>query len=207
MADYGIALYWPDPPTAAEQLLAHVVVLRALFPAGLSRSRARLDVAATAAYTLDLKHNGSAWGKVSFAAGSLTGAFTAADAMTAWPGDWLTVHAPASADATAAGIALTLMGEQDTSGLLTAILDATTATLSGCLEHPRLYALLEADTAALQGRMLPANGLAALLDASTAQIVTAYLSDVATYSALLGDDAEAELVGRLTVLKDGGLYL
>lgn len=44
-------------------------------------------------------------------------------------------------------------------------------------------------------------------DASTAQIVTASLSDVATYSALLGDDAEAELVGRLTVLKDGGLYL
>ncbi len=76
--------------------------------AGLVNSVATLDVAPAAAATFAIKLDGNTVATCTFAAGSRVGAFTLAQTAFAMKGQTLTVVAPATQDANASGLALTL---------------------------------------------------------------------------------------------------
>ena len=78
-------------------------------PADFVGSKASSGVAATAEAVLNVKHNGSLVGTITFAAAGTVGVFSGPGFTTA-PGDILVVEGPASPDATLAQISLTLVG-------------------------------------------------------------------------------------------------
>jgi hypothetical protein len=70
----------------------------------VAASFCHLMTAATASTTFTLADNGTSFGTVAFAASGTTGTFTISSAKAVASGDKLTVTAPATADATAAGL-------------------------------------------------------------------------------------------------------
>jgi len=80
------------------------------FKAGLASSSALLGTAATGSTVFSLKKNGTQFGTVTFAASGTVGTFAAASDTTFSSGDILSIVAPASADATAASLGMTLVG-------------------------------------------------------------------------------------------------
>ena len=80
------------------------------FPAGLTGSTFYAEAAATANATLTLKNNGSSVGTVVFPASSAVGTASVSSSFTVSPGNPLTLTAPASPDATLAGVSATLVG-------------------------------------------------------------------------------------------------
>jgi hypothetical protein len=67
-------------------------------------SNCHLTTAATAITTFIFADNGSSFGTVAFAASGTTGTFTISSPKTVSSNDKITVTAPATADATAAGL-------------------------------------------------------------------------------------------------------
>jgi hypothetical protein len=107
--DFGMTAF---ATPAASAVLGKVVVPRAvLLPANLAGARGHVDVAPTAAFEIALTRNGAPAGTITIDA---TGAFAFATAggaaLSIVPGDVLRFVAPATADTTVAGIALTLIG-------------------------------------------------------------------------------------------------
>lgn len=202
---YGVCLFVPDPPMADELLLLHVVGLTATLPAGFSGSRASVDSAATTTRTIPVRHNGALVATVTFSPGALFGVFSAAAPVVMQPGDWLTVQAPSSEDATFQGLALTLLATRGSLTNLRATLSVD-ATLSATLHHANLAQATLGCRASLSGRLLPANRFAATLLACEANLTRAVLTDCETLHADLRTDTGAELVGRLTVTHDASLY-
>jgi hypothetical protein len=95
----------------ASQVMLHVVAVGAVtFPSGLTSSQGYADVAATAQTDFDVQKNGSSVGTMRFAASGTVASFIAASPITLAAGDRLKVVAPATPDATLAGIAFTLAG-------------------------------------------------------------------------------------------------
>jgi len=92
-------------------LLLRRPVARALdFPAGLTGSQGAASVAATAQADFDLRKNGVSFGTMRFAAAADEATFIAASATSFAAGDVISVHAPASADATLADVGFALAG-------------------------------------------------------------------------------------------------
>ena len=89
-------------------LVGQFVATRAMgFPINAAGSKAVLAVAATASTVLTVKKNGSTIGTITFGISGTTGTFAFAALTELAIGDILTVLNQASADATAAGIAIT----------------------------------------------------------------------------------------------------
>ena len=109
-APFDLAVYFPGQPEAAERLLKLEVARGFTLPADLAGSRGHADTAATAEAAFTILKNGVAVGSVTFAAASQDAAFSLADALALVPGDRLELVAPATQDATLAGLALTLIG-------------------------------------------------------------------------------------------------
>src|SRR5262245_23737812 len=107
---YDLGLTWSGTLPASQVLMRYPFPRSVDFPAGLTGSRGVSAVAATATTTLDLRKNGTSVGSVQYAAGATTATFTMASPTTFAAGDVLTVHAPASADATLADLGLSLAG-------------------------------------------------------------------------------------------------
>lgn len=107
---YDMAMSVSGVPLAGEELFFHVFTASIKFEASLSGSVAKANVAATAEAVFSIKKNGVEFATLTFAAAGTTGSFVAASATTFTIGDVLTVIAPASQDATLAGIAITLAG-------------------------------------------------------------------------------------------------
>ena len=107
---YDLGLTWSGTLPASQVLMRYPFPRAVDFPAGLTGSQGRAAVAATALTTLDLRKNGTSVGSVQFAAAGTTATFTMASATSFAAGDVLTVHAPASADATLADLGLSLAG-------------------------------------------------------------------------------------------------
>lgn len=97
-------------PTASETVTLIAVPVACTLPAGLTGSIVKAGVAATASAALSLRKNGVQFGTATFAAGGTTATLAAATATTFAVGDLLAIVAPASADATLADIASTLIG-------------------------------------------------------------------------------------------------
>lgn len=92
-------------------LLLRRPVARALdFPEDLTGSVGAAGVAADAQADFDLRKNGVSFGTMRFAAAATTATFIAASATSFAAGDVISVHAPASADATLADVGFALAG-------------------------------------------------------------------------------------------------
>jgi hypothetical protein len=107
-APFDIALYFPGQPEAAERLLELEAARGFTLPADLAGSRGHADTAATAEAVSTLLQNGAAVGSITFAAASQDAAFAPTGGLALVPGDRLELVAPATQDATLAGLALTL---------------------------------------------------------------------------------------------------
>jgi hypothetical protein len=110
MAQYGIVPFYPGQPDGGELMLLHVLTQAVKFSAGLPESKAVAVTAATAETIFSIKHDGTEVATVTFAAGQSTGTFTAAASFVIPVDGKFTITAPATADATLADIAFTVVG-------------------------------------------------------------------------------------------------
>jgi hypothetical protein len=93
------------------QILLKLALNRStMFPASASLSHATSTANATGSTTFTLKQNGSAFATINYGAGSGTGTFTQASNAQFVAGDVLEIDGPATADATLAGVGITLAG-------------------------------------------------------------------------------------------------
>lgn len=107
---YDLLMFFPGSPTGS-QVMGRVVMPRAVtLPSGLTGSYSSAINAATGATTLTLAKNGGSIGSVNFAGGSATATFTFASAVSFVAGDVLTLTNQATADASLAGVSVTLAG-------------------------------------------------------------------------------------------------
>jgi hypothetical protein len=107
---YDILMDDPGQPGSGEQLLKWVAPSVVTFRAELAESRARADIAATAAATYALRKNGVAFATMRFAAAANAATFTLAADTPFAAGDVLTIVAPNPRDATLKGVAATIVG-------------------------------------------------------------------------------------------------
>jgi hypothetical protein len=80
-----------------------------IIPAGLGSTQVEARVAATAQTVFTLNKNGTAFGTITFAPGAIIPTLSAINITTFVPGDKFTIVAPATADATLADIAMTII--------------------------------------------------------------------------------------------------
>lgn len=104
--EIGVSL--EGKPGAGAVLRRYAVPRPTMLLAGLPNSVATLDVAAAAPMTVAIKLDGVQVATCNFATGSKVGAFVLAQAAFALKGQTLTIVAPATQDANASGLALTL---------------------------------------------------------------------------------------------------
>ena len=106
---HDLAAFYPGVPTSRAVLLRHVAVRAWSLPTNAAGSALSAGTAATGSTTLTLKKNGSSIGTAVVSASGTTAAFTVTATSFAAL-DILTVEGPATADATLADIALSLLG-------------------------------------------------------------------------------------------------
>lgn len=111
---YQPTSYLPGVPAASTTLLLAVSAVQASFPTSFTGSYATADVAATASTVLTVKKGTVTVGTITFAAGAAVGTFVAASITSLAPGEKIAVYAPATPDATLAGIAIVLAGTRST---------------------------------------------------------------------------------------------
>lgn len=107
---YDIGAQLAGAPTASLVILRFKYPRAIAYPAGLTNSQGVSEVAATAQTDFDIKKNGSSIGTMRFAAAGTSATFIMASDQSFAQGDVMTVIAPASPDATLAGISFTLAG-------------------------------------------------------------------------------------------------
>ncbi len=104
---YTLAFYEEGVMTDAEVIYKFIATVPFTLPSGLSGSYANSEVASTGNVHFDIKKNGSDSGDITFNA-SASGSFTLASDLSFAAGDILTIVAPATADTTLAGVAVSL---------------------------------------------------------------------------------------------------
>jgi hypothetical protein len=206
MSRYGVVVYWPDKPTAGEQILLHAVGAQATFPQGLANSRAVLDTAADAFSTYSIQLNGAEKATLTFPETSSVGMFSCPATWVAQPGDRLEIFAPDPADAAAAGVAITLMGTQADEVNLTATLECS-ASIRATMDHVFLFATLEADATIPVAKLNLGNLFPQTILYADATMPKAYLTDVFSFKTTIGGEGGAELECFLTVEHDPSLFL
>jgi hypothetical protein len=108
---WDFILYYPGTYTAGQVLIRVVMADAVSLPVSLSTSPSpSCTTAPTGAVTLVIKKNGSSIGSVNFAAGATTGTFTFTSAVSLASGDTFEIDAPATVDATLAGVSITIVG-------------------------------------------------------------------------------------------------
>lgn len=105
-----ISHYQAAAPTNAQVIFTWVAPVALTFKAGLADCQAKAGTAATASAALALKKNGgTAFGTCTFAAEGTVGTWAAAAQTEFAAGDVLTITGPATADASLAGIAISMV--------------------------------------------------------------------------------------------------
>lgn len=102
--------YLPGVPAASATMLYVVATLSVNFPVSLTGSYGRAEVAATASTVFTIRKNGASVGTATFAAGATSATFSVASTVSLAAGDTLSITAPASTDATLAGVSFALAG-------------------------------------------------------------------------------------------------
>lgn len=103
--------FTPGTLGVGSTLIRHVVSQAFVLPVALNGSQASAATAAAAASTLSVRKNGTQIGTINFAAGASVGTFTLVAAIAFAAGDVLSVIAPSPADASLAGVSISLIGE------------------------------------------------------------------------------------------------
>lgn len=110
---YDVGGYFPAGASVNNQVISSFIFVRSVdFPPALTGSKARLITSTTGATTFSLKRNGTEFGQLKFGAGDASATFSAVATAVFSTGDYLQVVAPASADATAAGLFYVLAGRR-----------------------------------------------------------------------------------------------
>lgn len=107
---YIVGMTYNGKPSASLVLIRHPVTEAVTFPASMTGSYGVAGTAATAQTDFDLQKNGVSFGTLRFAAAGTSATFIAASSTSFAAGDILTVVAPASQDATLAGLGFSLKG-------------------------------------------------------------------------------------------------
>lgn len=107
---YDIGAQIASAPTASLVMMRYKFPRAVSFPAGLTDSQGVAGTAATAQTDFDIRKNGASVGTIRFAAAGTSATFIMASLQTFAAGDILTVIAPASPDATLAGVSFVLAG-------------------------------------------------------------------------------------------------
>lgn len=107
---YDIAAYIPGAPAASQVMVRIVAARDFVLPEDLTGSVGQLIDSATSTTAFDIHKNGGSIGTMSFAGAASTATFTFASDVSFESGDILAVIAPASPDATAAGLSFTFAG-------------------------------------------------------------------------------------------------
>lgn len=102
--------YLPGKPAADDVLLSVTAAVAASFPANLAGSYGTADTAAAANAVCVIKKGATQVGTATFAAGATTATFVLAGGVSLASGEKLTIIAPASPDATLAGVGFVLAG-------------------------------------------------------------------------------------------------
>ncbi len=110
---YDIAIWENNRPASSEILYEFTFTRSVAFEAGLTTSRAKSRIAATASAVFSLQKNGVEFGTMTFALGATTATFAAASQTTFAAGDVLTVVAPNPRDDTLSGVHGTLAGTRN----------------------------------------------------------------------------------------------
>jgi hypothetical protein len=193
---YDLGLTWAGTLPASQVLMRYPFPRAVDVPVGLTGSRGVSAVAATALTTLDLRKNGTSIGSVQWAAAGTTATFIMATPTSFAAGDVLTVHAPASADATLADLGLSLAG---TRAVVAGEMGAT--TFLGLTDtDPTTYVgnalkILRANAAQTAVEFGPVLGTMAEQNAGAVAIT----GGAATFTGNLTDVTGATTLGSLTV--------
>ena len=107
---YDVVMFDTDRPASAELVLKLVFTKTVTFYFGLTDSRARSEVAATASSVYSFRKNGTQFATLTFGIASATGVFASTADAVFTPGDVLTIIAPSPRDATLSGVGATLSG-------------------------------------------------------------------------------------------------
>ena len=107
---YIVAALRNGVPTASEVVGAHIFTDTVSFPSALSGSQAKSSVAATAQTDFDVQKNGTSVATIRWAAAATVATFIMASATSFASGDVLDIIAPATPDATLAGLKISLRG-------------------------------------------------------------------------------------------------
>jgi hypothetical protein len=107
--EYNISVYYPGTLNGNQEIIRLNVVRAFLLRANCLGSIATLGTAATSSAVFKIKRNGSQIGTFTFAASGAVASFSMSE-QTFNVGDLLSLVAPTSPDATAAGLALSLLG-------------------------------------------------------------------------------------------------
>lgn len=107
---YDIGAQLAGVPTASLVMLRLKFPRAVSFPAGLTNSQGVAGTQATAQTDFDVQKNGVSIGTIRFAAAATSATFIMASDQSFAQGDVMTIVAPASPDATLAGISFTLAG-------------------------------------------------------------------------------------------------
>ena len=110
---FDVGTFLENAPTGSQILTKFVFTRNVTLPAGLSGSEGHLGTAATAQTDFDIRKNGSSVGTCRFAGAASTATFIFATDQTFIGGDRLSLVAPASPDATAADVSITLAGTKN----------------------------------------------------------------------------------------------
>ena len=106
-----ISVFQSAAPTSSQVVLTFVAPVAMTFQAGLADSQAVAGTAATAETIFNLSTDGGAtWGTITFAIAGTVGVFAAAADEEVPAGGLVELTAPASADVSLAGIAISLVG-------------------------------------------------------------------------------------------------
>jgi hypothetical protein len=107
---YDLGIYLAGVYTAGQKLVEYTMPRGINYPSSMTGSYAKCDTAPTGAVDCPVKKNGSSLGNIHFAASATTGSFTGFSSNSFAAGDIVEIDAPASADASFAGLFVTLVG-------------------------------------------------------------------------------------------------
>jgi hypothetical protein len=108
-SDMSNSVYSSSAAVSWFQIPVNMTLYNTVTAVGVScTSEARLLSAATASTTFNLDYNGVSFGTVTFAASASIGTFSWSSSLSVASGNAYEVYAPSTADATAAGLSLTI---------------------------------------------------------------------------------------------------
>jgi hypothetical protein len=106
--NFDVEQFFAGKPGASAVVFQYVATRAHGFPINFAGSQAVLGIAATASTVLTIKKNGTTVGTITFGVSGTVGTFAAAAITELAAGDVLSITGPASADSTAANIAINL---------------------------------------------------------------------------------------------------